>query len=162
MLIGGVPYFMPNGIADSAPGLSTATAGSNYSLDYDTTPTNPPVNPLVRLTAPVPGRWGEAQSVPGYPIPTAGGPVNLVGPNYNNHVRAGYSWDVGDLINGQPRDAADDNFNSFDPYPAGHTGEVGDYDLFDLAGALLFPVERMRRYVAPADINGTGLRAPME
>ena len=35
-------------------------------------------------------------------------------------------------------------------------GEVGDPDYYDGAGALLFPVERMRRWVTPADINGTG------
>ena len=40
-------------------------------------------------------------------------------PLYNNHVRAGTRRIPGDLINGQPRDAADDNYNSFDPYPAG-------------------------------------------
>ena len=35
-------------------------------------------------------------------------------------------------------------------------GEVGDADYYDAAGALLFPSERMRRWVTPADINGTG------
>jgi hypothetical protein len=85
--------------------------------------------------------------------------VNLVGSfglPYNNPVRAGYSLDPGDLANGQPRDSADDNFNSFDPYPFGHSGEVGDLDFLDTMGALILPVERMRRYVTPADINGTG------
>ena len=38
-------------------------------------------------------------------------------PTFNNRIRAGYSIDVTDLINGTPRDAADDNLNSFDPYP---------------------------------------------
>ena len=36
-------------------------------------------------------------------------------------------------------------------------GEVGDLDYYDVAGALLFPAERMRRWITPADINGTGL-----
>ena len=54
------------------------------------------------------------------------------------------------------RDAADDNFNAFDPYPPGHTGELNDQDYYDAAGALILPVDRMRRYVTPADINGTG------
>ena len=141
-------YFMPNGVAETGSG----------DIPISTAPLQ-----VQRLTTPVPGRWGEAQAVPGYPIPTPNGSVvNLVGPAYNDHVRAGYSWDPGDLVNGLPRDAADDNFNSFDPYPPGHTGEVavppgvGDADYYDTAGALLLPVERMRRYVTPADINGTG------
>ena len=54
------------------------------------------------------------------------------------------------------RDAADDNLNAFDPYPPGHTGELNDQDDYDAAGALILPVDRMRRYVTPADINGTG------
>ena len=140
-------YFMPNGVAETGSG----------DIPINTNPLQ-----VQRITTPVPGRWGEAQSVPGYPIPTANGPVNLVGPAYLNRVRAGYSWDPGDLVYGSPRDAADDNFNSFDPYPPGHTGEVAvppgvaDADYYDTAGALLLPVERMRRYLTPADINGTG------
>src|SRR5208337_4318590 len=115
-------------------------------------------NAVQRVTQPVAGRWGEAQSVPGYPIPTAGGPVNLVAANYNNLVRAGFSLDPSDYNNGTPLDAADDNYNSFDPYPPLGTrlGEVNDLDFLDPAGAFLLPVERMRRYVAPADINGAG------
>ena len=35
-------------------------------------------------------------------------------------------------------------------------GEVNDRDFLDPAGAFLLPVERMRRYLTPADINGTG------
>ena len=66
--------------------------------------------------------------------------------------------DITDLINGIPRDAADDNYNSFDPYPpvtvGSRLGEVGDLDFLDPAGAFLLPVERLRRYVTPADING--------
>ena len=54
------------------------------------------------------------------------------------------------------RDAADDNLNAFDPFPPGHTGELNDQDYYDAAGALILPVDRMRRYVTPADINGTG------
>ena len=146
----GQVYFMPNGVAEAT---------------FDILVNNNP-NQVARTTNPVPGRWGEAQSVPGNPIPppsgttlTDGTVVNLVGSAnlpYNNPVRAGYSLDPGDLASGQPRDSADDNYNSFDPYPFGHTGEVGDLDFLDLAGGYLLPVERMRRYVTPADINGTG------
>ena len=111
------------------------------------------------------GRWGEAQSVPGYPKITNPNPppplANLVVPTYSNPIRAGYSEDIGDLLAGTARDAADDNLNSFDPYPPvsatdNRLGEVNDLDFLDPAGAFLLPVERMRRYVTPADINGTG------
>ncbi len=85
--------------------------------------------------------------------------------NYTNPVRAGYSMNILDIINGLPPDASDDNFNAFDPFPFravtenGLTingGEVGDGDFYDIAGGMMAPVERMRRWVTPADINGTG------
>ena len=154
--MGGTAYFMPNSIADIG--------------DVDMNGNNPPAAGVgvLRMTPAVAGRWGESQSVPGYPVanPSGGAPFNLVMSNFNNRIRAGYSIDVTDLINGIPRDAADDNYNSFDPYPAlpppppnppgTRLGEVGDLDFLDPAGGYLLPVERMRRYVAPADINGTG------
>ena len=95
--------------------------------------------------------------------PTASAVVNVVSASYTNPVRAGYSINIKDILNGLPPDAADDNFNAYDPFPfrqqaAGpYGGEVGDADYYDAAGALLFPVERMRRWVTPADINGTGM-----
>jgi hypothetical protein len=138
-------YYMPNGIAENAPVDIPVATGPNQ---------------VQRITPPVAGRWGEAQSVPGNPTinPNTGLPFNLVGAAYNNRVRAGFSEDPGDLMNGLARDAADDNYNSFDPYPplGARLGEVNDLDFLDLAGAFLLPVERMRRYVTPADINGTG------
>ena len=87
---------------------------------------------------------------------------------YANPIRAGYlrppSWrdtprtsptiGSGDPI--FPRDAADDNYNAFDLFPPRLTGEVGDGDFYDAAGSLMLPVERMRRFVTPMDINGTG------
>ncbi len=148
VVMGGVPYFMPNSIADVG--------------DVDMNGANPPTAGVLRLTPAVAGRWGEQQSVHGYPVPnpSGGAPFNLVMPTYNNRIRAGYSMDVTDMINGIPRDAADDNNNSFDPYPPVNTGnrqgEVGDLDFLDPAGAYLLPVDRLRRYVTPGDINGTG------
>jgi len=150
VLVNGTAYFMPNSIADIG--------------DIDMNGTSPPVAGVIRLTPPVAGRWGEAQSVPGSPAidPATGLPINLVGPTYTNRIRAGYSIDISDLRNGGiPRDAADDNYNSFDPYPPisatyNRLGEVNDLDFLDLAGAFLLPVERLRRYVTPGDINGTG------
>ena len=138
---GGQPYFMPNGIAD--PGDTPIS-------------TNP--HPVQRTTAAVPGRWGEAQSIPGVPITGQGGQVlNLVANPYNNPVRAGYSFSIADLFNGGPRAAADDNNNLFDPFPLGHSGEVNDRDMFDSAGGLVLPVDRMRRFVTPVDIDGSGM-----
>jgi hypothetical protein len=138
------PYFMPNGRADAT--------------DRDINGAIPPAAAVQNTRPSVPGRWGEAQSVPGYPMlnPATGIVMNQLGPAYNDRIRAGYSLDPGDVLNDVPRDAADDNFNAFDPFPIGHTGEVGDADYYDAAGALLLPVERMRRYVTPADVNGTG------
>ena len=158
---------MPNGIADLL--IETPTNGDPGAV-FDGN------NNLVvhRNTQAYPGRWGEAQSIPGIgfnnPNYVVGGTgissqqfVNLVTTNYHNSIRAGYSLDIGDILNGVPRDAADDNFNSYDPYPAydaitgtQRTGEVGDLDSYDIAGAILLPVERMRRWLTPADINGTG------
>ncbi|MGA7502130.1 MAG: hypothetical protein WBX00_36015, partial [Isosphaeraceae bacterium] len=146
--LGGEAYYMPNSIADTG--------------DVDMNGTSPPAAGVLRITPAVAGRWGESQAVPGYPVYNPNGPpFNLVMPTFNNRIRAGFSLDVSDYNNGIPRDVADDNLNSFDPYPAIGTaanprGEVGDLDFLDLAGAFLLPVERMRRYVTPGDINGTG------
>ena len=99
---------MPNGIADIG--------------DVDGYGSSPP-NAVFRLTPPVAGRWGEAQSVPGYPKITNPDPppplANLVVPTYNNPIRAGYSQDIGDLLAGTARDAADDNLQLVRPLSAG-------------------------------------------
>ena len=147
----GIAYYLPNGIADGGDAIFMTDPVSG--------------SPLVRRTAPpVAGRWGESASVPGVPFNTPSGtPVGLIQPNYDNPVRAGYSFDSTDLLNNLgyantpfPRDAADDNFNAFDVFPARPTGEIGDLDFYDAAGALLLPVERMRRFVTPLDIDGMG------
>src|SRR5208337_118871 len=145
--------------------MPSGTADPTADVLANTSP-----NQVIRITPPVAGRWGEAQSVPGNPVPPPAGTtladgsiLNLVGragQPFNNRIRAGYSEDITDVLNDIPRDAADDNYNSFDPYPpftvGARVGEVGDLDFLDPAGAFLLPVERMRRYVTPADINGTG------
>ncbi|MGP0070210.1 MAG: hypothetical protein ACLQGP_42250 [Isosphaeraceae bacterium] len=149
------PYYLPNGIAD----------GSDIASSYTDTSGNITVQ---RTSPPVGGRWGEAPSVPGVPFlkssMTPPVPANLIQTNYANPVRAGYSFDITDLLsnltnNGNtpfPRDSADDNFNAFDAFPPRLTGEIGDADFYDSVGGLLMPVERWRRFVTPADINGTG------
>ena len=129
------PLVMPNGVADPAdapPVFGTDASGG----------------PVVqRLTPPVAGRWGEANSipggisVPGFPSPPAiNNYVNLVHANYVNSVRAGYSYVIADILttstNEGFRDAADDNLNAFDTFPPGHIGELNDQDYYDAAGAL--------------------------
>ena len=146
---GGTQLWMPNGIADGADTIfATNTAGQPY---------------VIRGNAPVPGRWGEAQSIPGgvyapnSPSPPAiNSYLNLVSSNYQNSIRAGYSYDIVDILNGAARDAADDDYNMFDPFPIGHAGELNDLDMYDAAGALILPVDRYRRFVTPMDIDGTG------
>ena len=77
--------------------------------------------------------------------------------NYTNPVRAGYSFDITDILQRSClRDAADDNYNAFDPFPpSGHTARSATPTPRRRRRTLL-PVERMRRWVTPADINGTG------
>ncbi|HKM56448.1 MAG TPA: hypothetical protein VJY33_23795 [Isosphaeraceae bacterium] len=153
--------YMPNGVADpyDTPVFATDASGA-------------PV--IQRATPPVAGRWGEAGSIPGgISAPGFATPpginnslgatyLNLVRDTYVSSVRAGYSYDATDILTTSEslRDAADDNLNAFDPYPPGHTGELNDQDYYDVAGALTLPVDRMRRYVTPADINGTGSVTP--
>ncbi len=142
VVMNGYPYFMPNGIADTG--------------DVDGYGNSPPTA-VFRLTPAVAGRWGEAQSVPGYTNPNPPPPLaNLVVPTYSNPIRAGYSCGIAGLLIGALRAAADDNYNQFDPFPIGHTGEVDDRDFFDSAGGLMLPVDRMRRFVTPVDIDGSG------
>jgi hypothetical protein len=167
--VGAVPLVMPNSIADAFDSSNTDPNGNVY---------------VTRTTQPVAGRWGEAQAIPGVPFvnpsyvvgATAGTAhsyqyTDVVIPSWSvsstapgdtypvmngNQVRAGYSLDPTDSINGTPRDMADDNYNSYDPWPLNHKGEAGDSDFYDTSGALLLPIDRMRRWLTPADINGTG------
>lgn len=137
--VGGVArnYYLPNGKQDAGDYPSTGMSPGNY----------------IRLTPPIAGRWGEPESVPG-------GLYAPLGPAYQNEVRPGYSITAKDLLNSSvPMDAADDDFNAFDVYPSTtltRTGEVGDDNFLDAAGALLLPVERICRFLTPIDINGSG------
>ena len=147
VLIGGILYYMPNNVADPNDVVFGTDAKGNHYVQ--------------RLNPPVAGRWGEADSVSGgIDAPNApnqiNGYVNLVQDSFTNPVRAGYSFGIAHLLNGAPRAAADDNYNQFDPFPIGHTGEVNDRDFFDSAGGLMLPVDRMRRFVTPVDIDGSG------
>ncbi len=168
-------YWMPNGIPETSIGIyggGTTPVGSIDAFYSDPNLGNKVY--VLRNTTPVPGRWGEAGSIAGAFLNPAyqmgnglpqylntlqtflsNGGATTVG-QYVNAVRAGYSYDPYDILNGVPRDAADDNSNAFDVWPLGHTGEWGDLDWYDATGSFLLPIERMRRWVTPADINGTG------
>lgn len=140
--------FMPNGQYD---------ASADVLNGVDPASGNPAV---VRNTQPVAGRWGEGDLVQGIITKT----------KWDNPVRAGLSR--GSVLGASsfPRDARDDNNNVFDPFPPprpgnavtvmGHQGEVLDWDWFDPSGGLILPVERIRRFVTPLDINGTGHVVP--
>ncbi len=136
---GGQPYFMPNGIADSGDVLIS---------------TSPPQ--VQRTTPAVPGRGARQSGSPatgsrrGRPGPQPGGehlqqpgPGGLLVRHHRPACRGA-------------RAAADDNNNLFDPFPISHAGEVNDRDFFDPAGGLLLPVDRMRRFLTPVDIDGSG------
>ena len=113
-----------------------------------------------------PGRWGEAQSVPGNPDPATElrrcrpVPSTWWCPQpYNNRIRAGYSLDIGDARQRHPPRRRRRQLQLVRPLSlrwARGWARSATSTSCDLAGALLLPVERMRRYVTPADINGTG------
>ncbi|WP_165071677.1 hypothetical protein [Paludisphaera rhizosphaerae] len=141
-------YHMPNSVMDARDIDTSGSAATTSST-------------VVRFTNSVVGRWGEPDSVPG-------GTYAPIGANYQNEVRPGYSISVQDILLNPgyptPADAADDNYNSFDIFPVvfnatnpNRVGEVHDADYYDAVGGLLLPVERMRRFLAPIDVNGTGL-----
>ncbi len=155
----GSAYTLPNGIADLADVASGFTDSSGQHPGSAHCPA---------------GRRAMGRSGVGprssFTAPNSPPPLNLIQIGYANPVRAGYSFDPTDLLtainNGTaydgsgdpifPRDAADDNYNAFDVFPPRITGEIGDLDFYDSAGALILPVERMRRFVTPVDINGSG------
>ena len=126
-------YYLPNSVADN--------------FDFTTT------GQVFRTGIPVPGRWGEADFIPGNPNTNPPRPV-LSTPNipFNNLVRAGMSMSYYNSASNSfmSRDIDDDNYNTFDPA----SGESADYH--DAAGALSIPVERIRRYTTPIDAAGDG------
>jgi large repetitive protein len=136
ILYGGARYYLPNNVADAKDVPVTSHPGR-----------------VLRNTPSVPGRWGEGDRVPGAAI-------NPVTADFGNLLRAGRSIGGFDPVTERmvTRDADDDNSNTFDFYPAGlgRRGEVGDSDLYDESGGLVLPVEWMRRFVTPLDIDGSG------
>jgi hypothetical protein len=151
VLVNGSLVHLPNNVADNQD-------------------TGPPANPVGVATPPVPGRWGEEDSVPQLlpvplPVAVAGPPVPPLPPEYQhlfytNHVRAGLSRFSG----ANAIDARDDDHTSFDNWPQPHKPGTAaapltdpeNFDRYDAAGALNMPVERLRRFVTPLDITGEG------
>ena len=88
---------MPNGIADIG--------------DVTTARRDPPTA-VLRLTPPVAGRWGESQSVPGYPRSQPEPPAaarQLVPQLTTTRSAPATRRTSATYIPGTPRDAADDN-----------------------------------------------------
>lgn len=155
--MGATRYYMPNGQVDTVfpPGHPNAGATIPGS-DIDEAGNQPATGNVRRRTEAVPGRWGEPDAV-------RGGDYQYLAAAYTNEVRPGYSLSIRDYSSSsRPFDAADDDRNSFDVYPlpntvsGGRIGEARDRDLYDASGSLVFPVERIRRFVTPTDINGSG------
>ncbi len=147
VLSNGQRYPLPNGIADSSDGFTVATTTSSPGYVY-------------QLSSPVAGRWGEESFVPG----SAGNSVSIGNPMiqsvdangnttslYANAIRAGYSMNQG----GTTYDARDDNYNTFDFF-SGQAAWPELADLYDLTGSIVLPVERIRRFVTPIDLDGNG------
>ena len=114
-------------------------------------------NPL-RSSGPTrrPGAMGRAPWIPGQPVPPRASGTELGGEHLQQPSPSRLLFRHRRPAQRRARAAADDNYNQFDPFPIGHTGEVNDRDFFDSAGGLMLPVDRMRRFVTPVDIDGSG------
>ena len=115
--------FVLMNVATAARPISCPTA-SPTSATWTAPSTRARPTRSLRLTPPVAGRWGEAQSVPGYPtIPNPNPPRSPTSTWSRSYLQQPGSGRVtrwttsATIVNGIPRDAADDNYNSFDPYP---------------------------------------------
>ena len=124
--VAGQPFFMPNNIFQN-PGDANA----------------------IRRTPAVAGRWGEADAVPDNLVlgvdPTA--PYTA----FNTTVRAGRG-NTGNPVN-RFHPGTDDDFNGHDPVPF-NAPETAN--LYDVAGQLPIPAERMREFSRPVDVSGNG------
>ena len=126
VLVDGARYYLPNNVADA----------EDVPVCVQPEPT------FCETRLPLPGRWGEADLVPG----SAENPVTDRVQQFDSSRAVNRSVLTPQRSGWFACDADDDNFNAFDPYPAGpdRSGEVGDSDLYDESGSLVLPVERMR------------------
>ncbi len=135
VVVNGQNYNLPNNMADIS---DTMAGGGTWQAGQ--------TNTVSRTNPSVAGRWGESDYVPQALISPFNSATSLNVLVFNNAIRAGYSIDA----SGAAWDARDDNFNTYDWY----LGESGDY--YDAAGALALPVERIRRFVTPIDMDANG------
>jgi len=133
LVVNGTRVLLPNNVADGSDVMTPPPSATGPGK-------------VLRTTPAVAGRWGEEDAVPG----SAQNPLilNTAGPqpptNFNNAIRAGHS------ISNSSYDARDDNLNGFD-----FNGE--GIDRYDGAGLPSLPVERIRRFHNPIDVDGTGV-----
>ena len=170
VLVDGLPYLLPNGVAD----------GDDYQLA---------ANAAIDRSAisPVPGRWGEAQGIPQQLQFPSSTPIfsGLTYPTYwyTNPVRAGRSVYGTNSLNGSSatNDIMDDDLDATDPLLASIAADDYIYnppamppyptrtiardqpekiDFIDGAGQFGVASERLRRFVTPTDPAGTGRLVP--
>ncbi len=140
----GFPRPLPNNVVDlpAQGGTDQGTAASTYDV-------------VPRRSKAVVGRWGDEAAIPENLAWRTGDIVPLA-MKFINTSRAGRSPVTLFDGAGEPQglqyqvDGIDENFNGFD-------FNSEQFVLTDAAGALLLPVERMRRFVVPQDISGNGL-----
>ncbi len=148
-------YFIPNGVADYSDTLSRT------DTHHRATSTS------TRLNQPTAGRWGEGQAVPGIPFtdPTREPTNTSVCSRLRTATRSvpAIREDHRRYPERQPARRRRRQLQLVRPLsrrmtrsPAQRTGEVDDQDAYDAAGRFLLPIDRIRRWVTPADINGTG------
>ncbi len=171
-------YLLPNNVADGsdvADGNFTQMNSAGFTDNFNqavpgrwgepglipgkfsqTNPANPPIGATNGLQ--------PIQTITSfYGQPPNGQTVVAPLYNFSNPVRAGesgfFGYDSSGNYNIVNYEIADDDYDTFDPFPSvatGRIGEVGDADLYDATGSLILPVERARRWGQPADLAGDG------
>jgi hypothetical protein len=168
----GAPYAMPNGLLDSSDRLDPTSGtvirnspsvagrwgeGGYVPSTLKNNLTDSAGDPISTL------RWIFPAAVntkvwPADPLVR----FPLMQLNWINPIRAGKS-----SIPGVPdaTDSTDDNFTAWDPYPRYIAPKKADeppqatpeyYNFLDNTGSLSFASERMRRFLTPVDVSGSG------
>ena len=179
VLINGQPKNFPNGLGDAQDTFqvdptSIAPAPYNNVVQRLTPPVAGRWGEEDAIPGIIPNTYPPIGGVPSglsYPIQTVLGPP-VIPAHYalnNNFIRSGHSIILSDpslQSGGDPNtyDGRDDNSNAYDwfPTPANKVGATIPtnfpelQDLYDLAGGLILPSERVRRFVTPIDTSGDG------
>ena len=152
------PYFLPNGIADPQ-----AT-----STDIDGFGSSPP-NAVLRAHPAgcrALGRGAVGAGLPDHTQSRLGHPSATWSPQLQQPRSAqGTRRTSQDVLNGMLPRRGRRQLQLVRPLSAGwrsSTGEVGRSRLPGRGRRIILPVERMRRFVTPVDINGTGSHPPVE